>query len=459
MNGIYYRADRQGKPWLVRLQVNGNKVSQCFGSEQEAIDFRDACEAQRLDLRPTHVLLGGSLVKTQHVRPGLKFRDAVQVWLTGRASELTGNSQASYAEIVFGRLVGWFGDYEVTKIDDRVVESFVRHCLTAPSARGTALTTKTVRNFLSPLSQFFVWAMRERMVAVNPVPVGSALLKSGRRKSEHDQQRKRLTKERFWTVDEAKKVLALAEKEPEFWMPIFFGLNTGGREGELGALRWRNIVTTDSVLGTPLAEPYVEFTATVVRYQKVSGEEILNVYGPNRNRKQKHQPVIQNHTKGKDDRSVPLNSLVFEALMNWKQQAREIYGYGTDDDDLVFPCVGPKKYLTFKNHTFREIAEQVGLPVHKRGTHCQRRSCGTFMLRLGVPLPTIQKILGHKDVLTTMKYLCDDVLPAGATSPLEQVFASFVQKTTPEARVAVTLPGSNVTHVSFGALSKERVRG
>jgi integrase len=52
---------------------------------------------------------------------------------------------------------------------------------------------------------------------------------------------------------------------------------------------------------------------------------------------------------------------------------------------------------------WNRICQRVG--INLRGFKIARRSCATTLIRKGVPLPTVQQWLGHKNVTTTMEYI------------------------------------------------------
>jgi type 1 fimbriae regulatory protein FimB len=54
---------------------------------------------------------------------------------------------------------------------------------------------------------------------------------------------------------------------------------------------------------------------------------------------------------------------------------------------------------------FQSIAERAGLPKSKQHPHCLKHSLGFFLVEQGVPLPSIQQMLGHKSLASTGVYL------------------------------------------------------
>lgn len=53
---------------------------------------------------------------------------------------------------------------------------------------------------------------------------------------------------------------------------------------------------------------------------------------------------------------------------------------------------------------FRELKQRAGV-TRGQGIHCLRHSFATHLMEAGVPLPTIQRLMGHASLTTTAKYL------------------------------------------------------
>jgi len=77
-------------------------------------------------------------------------------------------------------------------------------------------------------------------------------------------------------------------------------------------------------------------------------------------------------------------------------------------NSLVFKNIYGKKIFNSYSKTFRRIVRRAGLTDDHGGPifsfHDLRRSCATEMLRCGVAPKTVQKILGHASIVTTMRY-------------------------------------------------------
>jgi integrase len=102
-------------------------------------------------------------------------------------------------------------------------------------------------------------------------------------------------------------------------------------------------------------------------------------------------------TKGKKARSVPLNSeLLYELDELIKSDSIR-------ERDLIFSLDGnPVDHDVFHDWFDREVKAWGG----KRITfHGLRHTAATLMLESGVDVKTLQEIMGHEDIKTTMKYV------------------------------------------------------
>ncbi len=74
--------------------------------------------------------------------------------------------------------------------------------------------------------------------------------------------------------------------------------------------------------------------------------------------------------------------------------------------------------------SFRVAAKKAGI-LRRVTPHTLRHSFATYQVHAGVPLPTVQRLMGHSDISTTMVYTHID--PAGVTatqSPLDRLAAA-----------------------------------
>lgn len=144
---------------------------------------------------------------------------------------------------------------------------------------------------------------------------------------------------------------------------------TGMRVGELGAMEWSDIL------------------ATSIHIHR----ELVLDQGP-------YEYHIVEHTKGYDNRYVPMHPKVKKYLQMLKEQHPV-------NSDIVF-----KKehggFLTTRdiNRTLERYAYQNNLSVKR--SHCLRRTYATLLYLGGVDKETIRQYLGHREVATTERYIC-----------------------------------------------------
>jgi len=106
-----------------------------------------------------------------------------------------------------------------------------------------------------------------------------------------------------------------------------------------------------------------------------------------------------NQGKGRKDRYTLLSARLLEELRAYWRQYRPQQGW-------LFPGGNGKGSLSADaaKRIFYAAKERAGI-VHGHGIHCLRHSFATHLMEAGVPLPTIQRLMGHASLNSTAKYL------------------------------------------------------
>jgi len=161
----------------------------------------------------------------------------------------------------------------------------------------------------------------------------------------------------FLTFEEADRFMAAV---PKHWTPLFLcALRTGMRQGEILGLRWQD----------------VDFSRRMLRVEN-------SLY------KDKLLP-----TKSYGRRDIRMSTDLLEALLPLRNNG----------SDYVFPAQdgGPLHRKTLN----RPLASaNKGLATKSIRFHDLRHTAASHMVMAGVPIKTIQELLGHSDLKMTLRY-------------------------------------------------------
>ena len=95
-------------------------------------------------------------------------------------------------------------------------------------------------------------------------------------------------------------------------------------------------------------------------------------------------------------RSVPMHDRLIEALKAYKSKNVGIYVFPRNDGR------GSKCGINSPSNEFRVLLKQTRI---KGSHHFLRHSFGTRLVKMGVPLPVVQSLMGHADIESTMIYV------------------------------------------------------
>ncbi len=166
------------------------------------------------------------------------------------------------------------------------------------------------------------------------------------------------TRTDYLTPEESE--LLLSHADGMVYEVILTALRTGMRLGELKGLQWSSIDWQTGSL--------------IVRHARCDFRKVLDTPKSNR------------------ERYIPLDSEIYEMLLKRKKSEGYVF---TDIDKQPFNT----KRL---NRRLAAIRKKAGM--RKVGWHMLRHTFASHLAMKGVPLPTVQALLGHANITTTMRY-------------------------------------------------------
>ncbi len=306
---------------------------------------RQAADLVRLHDRDRRLFVDEFVAQKPKVVP-VAFSGLADRWFREHvAVKLRATTVRTHEQILRVHLVPHFADRDARGISRADVSTYV-----ATKVRE-GLNPKSVNNHLSVLRSLFDFG-RETLAMLTENPLaGLDPLKVG------DQGFGYLSAE-----NSDRYLAAVALRDPDHYAILATALRAGLRQGELCALRWRDV---DMVRGELI----------------VARSVFRDTEGP---------------TKGNRVRRVSLSPHLREVLISHRPEGAQL-------SDLVFPNrEGGHLNGDMLKHPHRRAAIAVGQPTLR--FHDLRHSFASQLVQSGAPLHAVQQLLGHADIKITLRY-------------------------------------------------------
>jgi integrase len=366
---LMVRKDSAGREtWYGKWRVGTAQVKRRIGPKRTP-STRDGLTRSQAEAELRKLI--GSVQVAQARRERMTITEAGELLVeSATARGLKRSTVMSYETICRIHLVPFFKSRRLDQITRRDVENLAAHMIRQGKSPATA------RHTLSVLHSIFEHARRQEWIVSNP-----ASLADKPRAPQVDPDIRFLENE---------EVEALVRSVPDDYLgrierPLYLTATmTGMRQGELLALRWRD----------------VDWQAQRVRIRRnfVRGE-----FGTPKSKRSSRSVPLADRLAGELDR--------LHRETNWPR-----------DDDLVFahphtgkPIDRSKLLKRFKAALRRGSLRDVRF-------HDLRHTFGTRLAAQGVPMRTLQEMLGHRDFKTTLIY-ADYAPNAHEAGWIEAVFA------------------------------------
>lgn len=294
------------------------------------------------------------------------FSDYMLEWLANIKPKVVQSTYIGYEQVVKGRLCPYFKSKKIKLIDlrPRDIQDFINY-LYKQKLKGS-----TIVHYTSNMNTALKEAVIAEIIPSNPM-------------DRIESVKKEVYIPEFYTDNELLDLIEVI-KTQDLELPLTLGILYGLRREEILGLTWNAI----------------DFKNKSITIRKTVGRGKYDGVT---------QFLIKDIPKNKSSyRTLPMFDFIADLLKEYKEKYKlneKIFGntYITDYKDFI--CLMDNGELVkpdYVDRTFSRILKENGFR-HIR-LHDLRHSCATLLLRNGVPLPEIQKWLGHSNIITTQRY-------------------------------------------------------
>lgn len=362
--GLYYAVlnlyDDYGKrkpKWIpTGYTIKGNKKKAEEKLEQCKIEYE---QKSKIKLRDPNIY-----DKYQNIL----FCDYMLEWREKQKGKVEQTTYIGYKQVIKGRLYKYFKAKKI-KLKPKHIQDFFDLLF------SEGLSSNTIKHYRANISKALKGAVINEIIDSNPATKLESI------------KTKEYTAD-YYTQDELLNLMEIIKTTP-IELPVIIAGVYGLRREEVIGIKWNAIDFKDKTL---------TIRHTVGR-GKIDGVT---------------QFIFKDRSKSDSGyRTLPLFDFIADLLEKYKnkyEENKKFFGNTYINDYSEYICLmenGELMKPDFLSQKFSEILDSNNLR-HIR-LHDLRHSCGTLLVRNGVPLKDIQIWLGHSNFQTTLRYAHADV--------------------------------------------------